>query len=78
MKPIDLNKATEGYVRVITWNQQPVYLSRSTGGPGCFGPSANSLVASKMVFDPSDDTSGLKLRVRLSRCSYGDMVRGGC
>ncbi|KAG8947025.1 hypothetical protein FRC04_011205 [Tulasnella sp. 424] len=62
MKPIDLNKATEGYVRVITWNQQPVYLSRSTGGPGCFGPSANSLVASKMVFDPSDDTSGLKLR----------------
>ncbi|KIO33459.1 hypothetical protein M407DRAFT_3986 [Tulasnella calospora MUT 4182] len=71
MKSFDLSKASnaiEGYIRIITWDEQPIYLSRSLSDRSCFGPSANSLQASRVVFDPSEDTSGLKLRRCLDRC----------
>ncbi|KAG8929766.1 hypothetical protein FRC01_003794 [Tulasnella sp. 417] len=62
MKTFDLGKAVEGYIRIVTWDEQPIYLARSMSDRSCFGPSANSLQASRVVFDPSEDTSGLKLR----------------
>ncbi|KAG8913217.1 hypothetical protein FRC00_002837 [Tulasnella sp. 408] len=62
-KSLDLINAVEGYIRIITWDEQPIYLARSLSDKSCFGPSANSLQASRFVFDPSEDTSGLKLKV---------------